>query len=73
MCEPVTPPVFKMVFLSVLALTLLCLLLSVYVSTHIYSGAGNVDAMKSLNEKLLSVFTLGCGAIIGLLGGKALN
>jgi len=66
-------PLFKMVFISVLGLTILCLLLSVYISIHLDSGAKNVEAMKSLNEKLLSVFTLGCGAIIGLLGGKTLN
>jgi len=71
--QPKAQPSFKMVFLSVLGLTFLCLLISVYVSIHIDSGAKNVDAMKSLNEKLLSVFTLGCGAIIGLLGGKTLN
>lgn len=61
---------FTLVFFSVLGLTVLCLLLSVYVSSHLDAGASNVEAMKSLNEKLLSMSTLGCGAIIGMLGRK---
>jgi hypothetical protein len=61
---------FTMIFVSVLGLTLICLFTSLYVSFHMDAGAKNLEAMKSLNEKLLSVFTLGCGAIIGLLGGK---
>ena len=44
--EPKTPPFFKMVFLSVLGLTFLCLLISVYVSIHIDSGA-----KRGCNEK----------------------
>lgn len=63
-------PTFKLVFLSVLGLTLICLLLAVYLSLNATQGN---KAAEALNEKLLSVFTLGCGAIIGLLGGRTLN
>jgi len=59
--------VFKLVFLSVLLLTLLCLGISVYVSLY-----GATPAAQNLNDKVLAVFNLGCGAIIGLLGGKSL-
>ncbi len=61
-------PLFKMVFLSVLFLTLLCLGLALYLSLH-----QETAAIKNLNDKVLTVFNLGCGAIIGLLGGKTLN
>jgi hypothetical protein len=61
-------PTFKLVFLSVLGITLICLMLAVFIALH-----QQTDATKNLNDKLLSVFTLGCGAIIGLLGGKTLN
>ena len=43
-------PLFKLVFISVLGITLLCLLLSLYVSIHVDSGAKNVEAMNSLNH-----------------------
>jgi len=61
-------PDFKLVFASVLSITFICLGVALYLTMQTPS-----DAIKSLNEKVLSVFTLGCGAIIGLLGGKALN
>lgn len=46
--------------------------MSLYVSIQIDAKAANLEAMKNLNERLLSVLTLGCGAIIGLPGGKGL-
>jgi hypothetical protein len=61
-------PAFKLVFLSVLGITLVCLVLAVFISLQTQN-----EAIKALNDKLLSVFTLGCGAIIGLLGGRTLN
>lgn len=61
-------PTFKLVFLSVLSITLLCLVLAVFLALREQN-----EATKNLNEKLLSVFTLGCGAIIGLLGGRTLR
>ncbi len=60
-------PTFKLV-LSVLAITLFCLVLEVFLSLREQN-----EAVKNLNEKLLSVFTPGCGAIIGLLGRRTLK
>lgn len=62
-------PVFKLVFTSVLSITLICLVVAIFLAMR----SNPSEEIKSLNEKVLSVFTLGCGAIIGLLGGKALN
>ena len=62
-------PVFKLVFSSVLSITLICLIVSVFLALRTNPS----NTVKSLDEKVLSVFTLGCGAIIGLLGGKTLN
>jgi hypothetical protein len=59
---------FTLVFTAVLGITLICLGVALYLAQQPQS-----DAIRSLNEKVLSVFTLGCGAIIGLLGGKTLN
>ncbi len=61
-------PSFKLVFISVLGITLLCLAVAIYLAQQPQS-----DAVRSLVEKVLSVFTLGCGAMIGLLGAKKLN
>jgi hypothetical protein len=61
-------PVFKLVFSAVFFITVLCLGVAIYLALHQPN-----EEIKALNEKVLSVFTLGCGAIIGLLGGKALN
>jgi uncharacterized SAM-binding protein YcdF (DUF218 family) len=60
-------PVFLLIFGSVLLITLICLGVSLYLSMQIPS-----DAIQNLDEKVLAVFTMGCGAIIGLLGGKAI-
>lgn len=79
---------FTWVFLGVLGLTILCLVgsalvltkMGTHIPTQAYSNEDTrqaakqlSDAMVSLNEKLLSIFTLGCGAIMGLLGGKSLK
>jgi hypothetical protein len=61
-------PKFSLVFTSVLGITLLCLGIAVYLALLPQS-----DAIKSLDEKVLSVFTLGCGAIIGLLSSRKLS
>ena len=61
-------PVFKLVFLTVLGLTIVCLAVSLYLAMQQQN-----EATKSLNEKVLTVFNLGCGAIIGLLGGKTIS
>jgi hypothetical protein len=59
---------FKLVFFSVLGLTLVCIILAFWLTLH-----QQTEAIKSLSEKLQGVFTLGCGAIIGLLGGRNLR
>ena len=79
---------FTWVFVGVLGLTILCLVGSGFVVTNLRAhiptqaytnedtrAAAKVvsDALVGLNEKLLSIFTLGCGAIMGLLGGKSLR
>lgn len=56
------------VLLAVVLIVILCLAVSVYVTT-----LPDSPAARSLNEVVLSVFQLACGAIIGLLGGKALS
>jgi hypothetical protein len=59
---------FWILFFSVFALTIFCGVMSCYLSVH-YAN----DAVRSLNEKLQSVFTLGCGSIIGMLGARRLT
>ena len=59
---------FRLVFASVFAITILCLLVSVYLTSRPDSLAA-----RALNDTVLSVFKLGCGAVIGLLGGRTLN
>ena len=69
-------PAFKVVFFSVLAVTLICLVLScILVGITVRAGGG--DHMLTSQESALfdlftSTFKLGFGAILGLLGGKAL-
>jgi hypothetical protein len=79
---------FTKVFVGVLILTILCLAgsglvvwnLRIHIPTQAYTNddtrlaAKQVsDALMDINQKLLSIFTLGCGAIMGLLGGKSLS
>jgi len=86
--ERPTANTFTWVFVGVLGLTLLCLLgsgfvvwnMRAHIPTQAYTNDDTrqaakavSDALISLNEKLLSIFTLGCGAIMGLLGGKSLK
>ena len=59
---------FSLVFSSVLGITVLCLGVAIYLVERPQS-----DAIRSLTDKVIAVFTLGCGAIFGLLGGKALR
>ncbi len=57
---------FKSTFRAVLMLTVLCLSVSVFLTFRAES-----TTVRSLNETVLTCFKLGCGAILGLLGGKA--
>ena len=65
-------PIFKWVFLAVLGLTLLSLGLDVYLVTNLNPGETVTDEMKRLIETCSTAFKLGFGAIVGLIGGKAL-
>jgi hypothetical protein len=61
-------PVFRLVFFSVLALTVLSLLVSVYL-------AGVSEPTEQANRLFVTCTTswqMGFGAIVGLIGGKAL-
>lgn len=65
-------PTFKLVFVSVLALTIICLLLACTLVMTIRTGGSLSTEGKALFDLSTSMFKLGFGAIIGLLGGKAL-
>ena len=61
-------PAFKLVFVSALCITLLSVIVCCPLAVL---GASTMEA-KALFEACLTTFKLGFGAIIGLLGGKAL-
>jgi len=66
-------PAFLLVFKSVLALTLICLVLGCsLVGLTVHSGRTLTPQETGLLDLFTSTFKLGFGAIIGLLGGKAL-
>jgi hypothetical protein len=66
-------PTFKLVFISVLVLTVICLLLAcTLVMTIVRTGHDLSSQANALFDLSTSMFKLGFGAIIGLLGGKAL-
>ena len=66
-----TPP-FKAVFLAVFSLTVLSLV--GYVTLAVIAGVNSIDssAVNGAIETLKTAFISGFGAIVGLLGGKAL-
>ncbi|HWE35668.1 MAG TPA: hypothetical protein VG406_03785 [Isosphaeraceae bacterium] len=61
-------PAFRLVFFSVLGLTLLSLAASVYLVLR----EKQTDEIKRLAETCSTTWKLGFGAIGGLIGGKAL-
>ncbi|WP_159029173.1 hypothetical protein [Streptomyces viridochromogenes] len=61
---------FKLVFLSVAAMTLLTLTASVYIGIFIKNPT---EAAKSAMNTCSTLANLGFGAMVGLLGGKAVN
>jgi hypothetical protein len=64
---------FKLVFNSVLALTVICLFLGCsLVGLTVHTGRSLTTQENVLFDLFTSTFKLGFGAIIGLLGGKAL-
>ncbi len=61
-------PKFKLVFISVLGLTVICLGVAVVLA---YDPIPS-DSKRNLTETCLTMFKFGLGALVGLLGGKAL-
>jgi hypothetical protein len=59
-------PRFKLVFTTVLAITILCLILNLLVVLM----APNGSQAASLADTCSTAFKLGFGAIVGLVGGK---
>jgi|SwirhisoilCB2_FD_contig_51_14116487_length_419_multi_2_in_0_out_0_1 hypothetical protein len=72
---PITlSPFFKLIFISVLIITGVSLFISVYLGVYIShqpKDAPNLDQVKGLVDACSTVFKLGCGAVFGLIGGKA--
>ncbi len=62
-------PRFKLVFVSVLCITVLSLILGV--SLAVYANPSN-ENIKLLIDTCSTTFKMGFGAIVGLLGGKTL-
>jgi len=66
-------PAFKLVFLSILGLTILSLLIGcTLVGLTMRTGRNLTQQENAMLDLYTSTFKLGFGAIIGLLGGKAL-
>ena len=62
-------PGFKLVFTSVLCLTVLSFLMGISLSLAIEKPSSNINGWI---ETCSTTFKLGFGAIVGLIGGKAL-
>jgi hypothetical protein len=63
-------PAFKLVFRSVLGITVLSMIVSCPLT--VLAGPEPSPDMKALLTTFLTTWKMGFGAIIGLLGGKAL-
>lgn len=59
-------PTFRMVFLSVLAITVLCLIAVIAMAIF----ARDTDSVKSAEDTCATAFKMGVGAILGLLAGR---
>jgi hypothetical protein len=59
-------PRFKLVFATVLAITILCLFLNLVIVLAAPAGA----SAESFADTCSTAFKLGFGAIVGLVGGK---
>jgi hypothetical protein len=62
-------PIFKKIFNSVLVLTIL----SLVVSLALVIFPTQTDDVKRLIETCSTTFKMGFGAVVGLIGGKALQ
>jgi hypothetical protein len=58
---------FKLVFVAVLAITLVCLAGAIYLSVGAQS-----DPVRATTAHLWTIVDAGMGAIFGLLGGKSI-
>jgi hypothetical protein len=65
----VLTPAFKLVFISVLVLTVLSIVVSVILALI---HPGNEKAGQQVLEASLTTWKLGFGGLVGLIGGKAL-
>jgi uncharacterized membrane protein len=65
---PLAPPAFFLVLGCVMLIAFVCLSVSVHLAK-----LPPTASVKALLDKVMAVFMLACGAIIGLLGGKALR
>ncbi|WP_329614950.1 hypothetical protein OG244_19110 [Streptomyces brevispora] len=63
-------PHFKLVFICVTVITVLTLLASLYIGIFV---AKPTDAAKSAMDTCSTLANLGFGAMVGLLGGKAVQ
>jgi len=61
-------PIFKLVFLSILGITIAALIVNV--ALVVFLHAPN-DQAKSLIDTCSTILKAGFGAIVGLIGGKA--
>ncbi|GAA2137817.1 hypothetical protein GCM10009760_18640 [Kitasatospora kazusensis] len=61
-------PLFRLVFFSVLGLTIACLVASVWITVAVKNPN---DQAKQLLDNLATIEKLGFGGILGLLGGKS--
>lgn len=59
-------PMFKMVFLSVLGITVLAM----FITCALVAANNQTDQGKALFELFASLTKMGFGAMLGLLGGK---
>lgn len=65
--RPGSGPHFKLVFSTVVALTVLALVLDVLLSLF----GGDTDQVRAATETCSTTYNMGFGAIVGLIGGKA--
>lgn len=65
-------PLFKLIFLSVLGLTVLSLAVSIGANVYLSQLEEPSEDLRRLIETCSTTYKLGFGAIIGLVSGKAL-
>ena len=69
-------PTFKLVFLSVLAITVIAIIIScplAIMDRQADAMHQQAEGMKELLATCLTTWKLGFGAMLGLLGGKAMS